>query len=76
MPKLDDYDPTLDGFPKPLDVLAMNEGTIPAFTKAEAAAFIGVPAEQYTVAEHFPKFLAAWRYKMAAEMLEARKKYQ
>lgn len=68
-----DYDPTLDGFPKPLDLLAMNEHSLPNLNCEEAAKLIGV--EKYNPSEHLHLFIAAWRYKMAAAMLEARKRH-
>ena len=51
----------------------MNEHSLPNFSHEEAAKLCGV--EKYNPTEHLHLYIAAWRYKTAAAMLEARKKY-
>lgn len=69
-----DYDPTLDGFPKPLDLLAMNEHTLPNYNFQMIANFIGV--KEYIPEQHLAAYIAKWRYHVASEMLKARRAHE
>lgn len=70
------YDPYFDGFPHALDLLAMNEGTLPTIamnTPGQAEAFLGIEHGTYRPDVHFPALLAKWRYACAIEMVKAGK---
>ncbi len=72
MREVESWDPAADGFPKPVDIFAMNEHSTPSMPAEEIMKFIGLPSTAFEPTVHIPVFLARWRYAVAREMMKAR----